>query len=156
MTLRIEQNVYFIITLMCYKNEINRKPVQIIVMIIKKFAVIAIFLLAGAVSFAQNKTVSCHQGNQKEHTITPCEMYSAGAEIVGQFSYDPNEIVGPQGYDSLRWVSINDVLNYTILFENDPEFATANAQKVDVRFDFGQKELMKDFTLGTFGFVFFL
>ena len=29
-------------------------------------------------------------------------------------------------------VSINDVLNYTILFENDPEFATAAAHKIVV------------------------
>ena len=45
----------------------------------------------------------------------------------GGISADPNEIIGPTGYDdSLRWVSINDLLNYTIFFENDPEFATAN------------------------------
>lgn len=121
-----------------------------------KHIILFIFLLTGMVTFAQNKPVDCYQGNQQSPHRNPQEHYGTGAEIVGQFSYDPNEIVGPQGYDSLRWVSINDVLNYTILFENDPELATANAQKVDVRFDFGQKELMKDFTLGTFGFVFFL
>ena len=110
----------------------------------------------GTTTFVQNKSVKSNHGDKKEHTVTPYEMYSASTEKVDQFSYDSNEIVGPQGYDSLRWVSINDVLNYTIFFENDPEFATANAQRVDVRFDFGQKELMKDFTHGTFGFVFFL
>lgn len=112
--------------------------------------------IIGNGAFAQNTSVKCNQGDQKETVRNPQEHYGTGTEIVGQFSYDPNEIVGPQGYDSLRWVSINDVLNYTIFFENDPEFATANAQRVDVRFDFGQKELMKDFTLGTFDFVFFL
>lgn len=122
----------------------------------KNLIIIGLLLFIEVPALSQNISVKCNQGNQKEHTITPCEMYSTGAEIVGQFSYDPNEIVGRQGYDSLRWVSINDVLNYTTYFENDPEFATANTQRVDVRFDFGQKELMKDFTLGTFGFVFFL
>lgn len=72
----------------------------------------------------------------------------------GGISADPNEIIGPTGYDdSLRWVSINDVLNYTIFFENDPDFATANAQKVDVRFYFADKAAMKGFGLGTYGFA---
>lgn len=72
----------------------------------------------------------------------------------GGISADPNEIIGPTGYDdSLRWVSINDVLNYTIFFENDPDFATANAQKVDVRFNFADKAAMKGFGLGTYGFA---
>jgi hypothetical protein len=67
--------------------------------------------------------------------------------ISGGQSADPNEIIGPAGYDSIRWVSINDVLNYTILFENDPEFASANAQKVDVRFSFDDKAWMRGFGL---------
>ena len=71
----------------------------------------------------------------------------------GGISADPNEIIGPTGYDSVRWVSINDVLNYTIFFENDPDFATANAQKVDVRFNFTDKAAMKGFGLGTYGFA---
>lgn len=77
----------------------------------------------------------------------------AGALTSGGVSADPNEIIGPTGYDSVRWVSINDVLNYTIFFENDPEFATANAQKVDVRFNFAEKAAMKGFGLGTYGFA---
>ncbi|MGM9726319.1 MAG: T9SS type A sorting domain-containing protein, partial [Prevotella sp.] len=47
---------------------------------------------------------------------------------------------------------INDVLNYTILFENDPEFATAAAQMVDVRFDFQNKAWMKGFGIGGYSF----
>lgn len=76
-----------------------------------------------------------------------------GTSTSGGISADPNEIIGPTGYDSVRWVSINDVLNYTILFENDPEFATANAQKVDVRFRFEDKAQMKGFGLGMYGFA---
>lgn len=70
----------------------------------------------------------------------------------GKLSYDPNEIIGPTGVDSVRWISINDILNYTIMFENDPEFATAAAQRVDVRFDFPNKALQKNFGIGTYCF----
>lgn len=76
------------------------------------------------------------------------------ASTTAGISADPNEIIGPTGFDdSIRWVSTNDILNYTILFENDPEFATANAQKVDVRFTFEDKAYIKGFGLGTFGFA---
>lgn len=102
---------------------------------------------------AGNAQVKCNQGDQKPPHRDPHEVRGDSTDFVGNISVDPNEIIGPQGYDSLQWVSINDVMNYTIYFENDPEFATANAQKVDVRFDFQQKELMKDFTLGSFGFA---
>ena len=98
--------------------------------------------------------VKCNQGDQKplpdpEHPQDPLD----GTSTSGGQSSDPNEIIGPTGYDSVRWVSINDVLNYTIFFENDPEFATANAQKVDVRFNFVDKAAMKGFGLGTYGFA---
>lgn len=95
----------------------------------------------------------CSGGCQDPAHRDPHEVPGDSADFAGQVSVDPNEIIGPQGYDSLQWVSINDVLNYTIYFENDPEFATANAQRVDVRFGFDKKELMKDFTLGGYGFA---
>ena len=97
----------------------------------------------------------CGKGNNNpnpdpEHPHDPLDDTSTS----GGISADPNEIIGPTGYDdSLRWVSINDVLNYTIFFENDPDFATANAQKVDVRFNFADKAAMKGFGLGTYGFA---
>lgn len=75
------------------------------------------------------------------------------ASPSGRRSSDPNEILGPVGYDSVRWVSINDVLNYTILFENDPVFATAPAQMIDIRFDFKEKLWMKGFGIGRYGFA---
>lgn len=96
----------------------------------------------------------CGKGNNDpnpdpEHPHDPLDDTSTS----GGISADPNEIIGPTGYDSVRWVSVNDVLNYTIFFENDPEFATANAQKVDVRFSFADKAAMKGFGLGTYGFA---
>lgn len=77
----------------------------------------------------------------------------AGATPIGQKAYDPNELIGPEGYDSVRWVSINDVLRYTIMFENDPEFATAAAQVVDVRFNFPNKNMMRGFGIGDYSFA---
>lgn len=102
-------------------------------------------------SYAQ---VRCNQGNQDplpkpNPNLTPGD----NAGMAALVSVDPNELEGPTGVDSVRWVSVNDFLNYTIYFENDPEFATAHAQIVDVRFDFPDKRLMKDFALGRYGFA---
>ena len=115
------------------------------------FFILSLLFCFAALADAQ---VSCNQGDQDpipdpEHPQDPLDDTSTS----GGVSADPNEIIGPTGYDSVRWVSINDVLNYTIFFENDPEFATANAQKVDVRFNFADKAAMKGFGLGTYGFA---
>ena len=116
-------------------------------------------------AWGQNGTVNCGQGPQElQNTDDPTKEQVGEASSSWQLSYDPNEIIGPVGYDSVRWVSINDVLNYTILFENDPEFATAAAQKVDVRFDFpnrsaqgdaslAKKAWMKGFGIGSYSFA---
>ena len=102
---------------------------------------------------APSPEVSCNMGNQQmEKSDSPTKEQVGEATSSTQISYDPNEIIGPEGYDSVRWLSINDVLNYTILFENDPEFATAAAQKVDVRFDFPNKAWMKGFGIGGYSF----
>ena len=114
-------------------------------------------LLLSIVSFngyAQRNKKDCFMGDcktpsQNDHTQHPADSTTTS----GGQSVDPNEIIGPAGYDSIRWVSINDLLNYTILFENDPEFASANAQKVDVRFSFDDKAWMRGFGLGSYGFA---
>lgn len=104
-------------------------------------------------AWGQNGNVDCSQGPQDlSETSDPTTEQVGEATSSWQLSYDPNEIIGPEGYDSVRWVSINDVLNYTILFENDPEFATAAAQKIDVRFDFPNKAWMKGFGIGGYSF----
>lgn len=104
-------------------------------------------------AWGQNGGVNCGQGSQdKQKVKDPTKEQVGEANSTWNLSWDPNEIIGPEGYDSVRWVSINDVLNYTILFENDPEFATAAAQKVDVRFDFTNKAWMKGFGIGSYSF----
>lgn len=94
----------------------------------------------------------CNQGDQNRKEPEMDQSLVGQAISKSRVSYDPNEIIGPEGYDSLRWVSANDVLNYTILFENDPNFATAAAQRVDVRFDFQNKAWMKGFGIGNYSF----
>lgn len=102
---------------------------------------------------AQNMCPWPRGGGENESDIpTPKPYPSGNYDPDGKLSYDPNEIIGPTGYDSVRWVSIKDVLNYTILFENSEEFATAAAQRVDVRFDFQSKSLQKGFGIGTYCF----
>lgn len=105
-------------------------------------------------AWGQNGDDGCSpKGNKETPVINDSIKEQVGeASSTWQLSYDPNEIIGPEGYDSVRWVSINDVLNYTILFENDPEFATAAAQKVDVRFGFTNKAWMKGFGIGGYSF----
>ena len=65
---------------------------------------------------------------------------------------DPNELIGPAGYDSLRWVSVKQSLLYKVLFENDPDFATAPAQNVTVYVPIHPKLNPSSLRLSDFGF----
>ena len=69
---------------------------------------------------------------------------------------DPNEIIGTKGYDALgdtlQWVAATASLPYTIYFENDPELATAAAQKVEIRHALHPKADISTFAIGAFGF----
>lgn len=104
---------------------------------------------------SNNETgVTCNQGNQKPLLIpNPQQWLGDMASMIMQQAVDPNELEGPIGVDSVRWVSKNDVLNYTVFFENDPSFATAAAQIVDIRIDMPDKRLLNEFELGTYTFA---
>jgi hypothetical protein len=65
---------------------------------------------------------------------------------------DPNKISGPNGYEVQQWVAKKDNLGYTIFYENDPDFATAPAQKVVISYTFDNTQNMYSFRLGSFGF----
>ena len=65
---------------------------------------------------------------------------------------DPNEILTPAGFGPEKWVSYQDNLPYTIFFENDPEFATAAAQRVKITHRFDEDLNPFTFRLGDFGF----
>ena len=78
---------------------------------------------------------------------------SARVRSSERLACDPNEILGPTGIDSVRWVRANSLLNYYIFFENDEELATASAQMIDVRFDMPHASLNKNFGLGNYYFA---
>lgn len=72
-------------------------------------------------------------------------------------SKDPNELFGPVGYtdaDSIcvQMINPNDDLNYTIMYENDPAFATAAAARVKIICPLSDKMDPTTFRLGNFGF----
>lgn len=68
-------------------------------------------------------------------------------------SRDPNDIIGPAGYDEPQWVSVNDNLAYTIRFENDPEFASAPAQLVRIEQEIDVDLNQFSLHLGDYGFA---
>ncbi|WP_168215735.1 CARDB domain-containing protein [Roseimaritima ulvae] len=67
-------------------------------------------------------------------------------------SFDPNDILGPEGVGDERWVSVVDTLNYTVRFENDPEAANAPAQVVRITQTLDSDVDARTFRLGDFGF----
>jgi len=73
-------------------------------------------------------------------------------DIPVVFPKDPNDILGPVGFGTQRWISVKDVLPYTIRFENDPDFATAPAQKVVIHTPIDPDLNIYSFRLGNFGF----
>lgn len=64
---------------------------------------------------------------------------------------DPNMIIGPEGVKEEKWVSVNDRMPYTILFENDTS-ATAPAKYVRITTPIEPKQDPLTFELGSFGF----
>ena len=66
--------------------------------------------------------------------------------------HDPNELDGPDGYGDDRYVSTADRMQYTILFENDPDFATAPASRVEVTYPIPPQQNISSVRLGDFGF----
>lgn len=67
-------------------------------------------------------------------------------------SQDPNDISGPEGYDTLHWIPKEMVMPFVIRFENDPEFATAPAQKVTINQKVDPNMNIFSFRLSDFGF----
>ncbi len=66
---------------------------------------------------------------------------------------DPNEIKGPSGYsEEERFVNVTDKMNYTISFENDPDFAMAPASRVKITYDVPDEQRLASFRLTDFGF----
>lgn len=67
-------------------------------------------------------------------------------------SRDPNEIIGPEGFGEPRFVTSKKPLSYLVNFENDPDFATAPAQKVVVTYNIDPHMSLSGVRLSDFGF----
>lgn len=86
-------------------------------------------------------------------TGSPFGCASAACKMLPVISScDPNEIHGPRGEGDEHWVSDKEELAYTIFFENDPDFATAAAQRVVVRQYLDESLDPATFRLRDFGF----
>jgi hypothetical protein len=71
--------------------------------------------------------------------------------LVG--SLDPNDIIGPEGYGDRRWVAVSQTLPYQIRFENDPQKATAPAQRVSITQQLDSTIDIRSFRLSSVGFA---
>ena len=67
-------------------------------------------------------------------------------------SNDPNEIYGPAGYGEDKMISPSDRIDYKILFENDPELATAAAARVKITCPLHENANPTTTFLGQYGF----
>lgn len=67
-------------------------------------------------------------------------------------SCDPNEIIGPAGYDEPKFVAQKDILPYTIYFENDSTLAQVAAQRVTIRQQLNDNLNPLSFKLNKIGF----
>ncbi len=101
-------------------------------------------------------TVSGSSINQSILVIDSAKCVDAeGFKKVGGIKScpkDPNDITGPAGYDTLQWISVHDVIDYAIRFENDPVFATSNAAIVFVTVPLDDDIDPFSFRLQTLGF----
>lgn len=127
-----------------------------ILLILSMFlCIVAVKAQSGACYPGGDKSGPQGSGGIEQTPVTPSVGASASIEVLA--SSDPNEIVGPQGADdSLRWMSTEQTLGYTIYFENDPELATAHALRVEIRSKLDEKADPYTLGLGNFGFGSFI
>ena len=88
-------------------------------------------------------------GNQQPPPGPRSPGTTGGSELI--FNHDPNAIIGPDGVNKRKWVSINDRLPYQVLFENDSN-ATAPVKNVKVSYPIDPRQDGNTFQLGAFGF----
>ncbi len=68
------------------------------------------------------------------------------------YSNDPNEIYGPVGYGDDKMISSNDRIEYKIMFENDPDLATAAAARVKITCPLHPHADSTTVSIGQYGF----
>jgi hypothetical protein len=121
------------------------------------FLILIFIAMAGYCDIPPTK--NCNNGDQNNNnpgTEQIDDDPSGEANVDVEAPKDPNEIIGTRGYDALgdtlQWVAATASLPYTIYFENDPQLATAAAQKVVVRHRLHAKADISTFAIGAFGF----
>lgn len=89
--------------------------------------------------WSQEIRTSSFGGGPKVLTFIAIDDHGCKVERKQGFAFsaiscasDPNDISGPVGVDSTRWVSSKERMAYLVRFENDPVIATAPAQEVRV------------------------
>ena len=90
-------------------------------------------------------------------TVTDSNGFVGSAKVTISLQkidcpHDPNELDGPDGYGDDHFVSTADRMQYTILFENDPDFAAAPASRVEVTYPIPPQQNISSVRLGDFGF----
>ncbi|MVM32442.1 hypothetical protein GO755_20525 [Spirosoma sp. HMF4905] len=123
----------------------------------KGFYWILFLIFAASLSFAQTSTPLCNPGDLDGKPGCPSGDCSDNSKpsfsIPVLRASDPNEIIGRAGYDSLlRWVSVKQNLEYKVLFENNPNFATAPAQNVTIYVPIHEKLNPSSLRISDFGF----
>lgn len=126
----------------------------------KSFIQISVLILLFGISGAAFS--QCPNGNQEgglgipglniNDIIDQIRKKLGEFEPIIQNAIDPNEIIGPEGYSQRRMISSHMKMPYTILFENDPDFATATVQVVQIRQTFAPFTDVSTFEVGNFGF----
>lgn len=100
-----------------------------------------LILLLQGVCYAQTGLNPCRGGNQNlmGGKVSQTDQNPIDSVIIASvIPWDPNEIIGLDGYDAagsvdtFRWVSATQTLAYTVYFENDADLAMAATRKVSV------------------------
>jgi hypothetical protein len=83
-----------------------------------------------------------------------CETRKKGCVLIVKIlcSWDPNEIIGEEGYGDDRWMGLDKKIAYTINYENDPDFAFAAAQTVEIKLPIDPSLDIYSLRLDDFGF----
>lgn len=108
------------------------------------------FFIAG--SLHSQSCPSCIGCDPTPNPPTPCD----GCDNFGPDSIpaavDPNELIPPPGVGPEGWVHKDQLLGYMATFENDPDSATAAAQRVEIRVPMSPNLDLNSFRVGDFGF----
>lgn len=99
--------------------------------------------------YSKRKKVPCPPtgGTRKD----PPKSTGTNGKMLVLLPLDPNEIIGPDGQPTKKWVSVKDRMPYTILFENDST-ATARTRYIKITTPIEPKQDAATLELGSFGF----